>query len=60
MTPMNRRRFLSGAALAVAGARLRVRGQSVGVSPIRFEDTAQKAGVHFVVENSPTPEKHQP
>ena len=28
--------------------------------PIRFEDIAQKAGVHFVTENSPTPEKHQP
>ena len=28
--------------------------------PIRFEDIAEKAGVHFVVENSPTPEKHQP
>jgi hypothetical protein len=29
-------------------------------SPIRFEEIAQKAGVHFVVENCPTPEKHQP
>ena len=28
--------------------------------PIRFEDIAERAGVHFVVENSPTPEKHQP
>jgi hypothetical protein len=27
---------------------------------IRFEDIAQKAGVHFVTENCPTPEKHQP
>jgi hypothetical protein len=27
---------------------------------IRFEDIAERAGVHFVVENSPTPEKHQP
>lgn len=34
--------------------------QSVAVSPIRFEDIAGRAGVHFVVENSPTPEKHQP
>jgi hypothetical protein len=34
--------------------------QSISVSPIRFEDTAERAGVHFVVENSPTPEKHQP
>ena len=29
-------------------------------STIRFEDIAQKAGVHFVTENCPTPEKHQP
>jgi hypothetical protein len=29
-------------------------------SAIKFEDIAQKAGVHFVTENSPTPEKHQP
>ena len=28
--------------------------------PIRFEDIAAKAGVRFTVENSPTPEKHQP
>ena len=29
-------------------------------SVIKFEDIAQKAGVHFVTENCPTPEKHQP
>ena len=29
-------------------------------SAIRFEEIAQKAGVHFVVENCPTPEKYQP
>ncbi|HKV77616.1 MAG TPA: CRTAC1 family protein [Candidatus Sulfotelmatobacter sp.] len=29
-------------------------------SPIEFQDIADKAGVHFVTENSPTPEKHQP
>lgn len=29
-------------------------------STIRFEDIAQKAGVHVVVENCPTPKKHQP
>src|ERR1017187_6307959 len=37
-----------------------VLAQSVGVPPIRFEDMAHRAGVHFVIENSPTPEKHQP
>ena len=34
--------------------------QSTAAPPIRFEDIAERAGVHFVVENSPTPEKHQP
>src|ERR1035437_8762453 len=34
--------------------------QGQGASSIRFEDIAQKAGVHFIVENCPTPEKHQP
>ena len=29
-------------------------------SAIKFEDIAQKAGIHFVTENCPTPEKHQP
>ena len=57
---MNRRRFVAAAALTVAASRLRVRGQGVGAPPIKFEDIAQKAGVHFVVENCPTPEKHQP
>jgi enediyne biosynthesis protein E4 len=28
------------------------------VSPIRFEEVAGPAGVHFVLENSPTPDKH--
>src|SRR5881275_2448015 len=34
--------------------------QSTATHPIRFEDIAGKAGVRFTVENSPTPEKHQP
>jgi hypothetical protein len=37
-----------------------VLAQGVAAPPIRFEDIAERAGVHFVVENSPTPEKHQP
>jgi len=37
-----------------------VLAQSTAAPPIRFEDIAERAGVHFVVENSPTPEKHQP
>lgn len=34
--------------------------QGTPAPTIRFEDIAQKAGIHFVTENSPTPEKHQP
>ena len=34
--------------------------QGITAAPIRFEDIAERAGIHFVVENSPTPEKHQP
>jgi enediyne biosynthesis protein E4 len=34
--------------------------QSTLPPPIRFEDIAEKAGVRFTTENSPTPEKHQP
>ncbi len=34
--------------------------QNITAPLIRFEDIAERAGVHFVVENSPTPEKHQP
>src|SRR6204780_4012627 len=37
-----------------------VLAQGIVTPPIRLEDIAQRAGVHFVVENSPTPEKHQP
>ena len=34
--------------------------QGLATQPIRFEDIAQKAGVHFVTENCPTPQKYQP
>jgi len=34
--------------------------QSTSPPPIRFEDIAGRADVHFTTENSPTPEKHQP
>jgi len=29
-------------------------------APIRFQDIAESAGLHFVTQNCPTPEKHQP
>ena len=32
---------------------------NAGASPIRFEEIAQKAGVHFVTHNFPTPNKNQ-
>jgi hypothetical protein len=34
--------------------------QSAAPHAIRFEDIAEKAGVHFTTENDPTREKHQP
>lgn len=39
---------------------LLVAAQEIVLPPIRFEDIAERAGVHFITENSPTPEKHQP
>jgi hypothetical protein len=60
MSTMTRRRFLAAAALTVTASRVRARCEGVGAPPIRFEDIAQKAGVHFVVENCPTPQKYQP
>lgn len=30
------------------------------LGPIRFEDIAARAGLHFIAENSPTPNKNQP
>lgn len=60
MATINRRRFLGAAAFTLAGIGWRVRAEGVKRQPIKFEDIAQKAGVHFVTENCPTAEKHQP
>ena len=60
MISINRRRFLFTAAPAFAATCLRTGGESLGTPPIKFENIAQKAGVNFVVENCPTPQKHQP
>jgi hypothetical protein len=46
--------------VSAAALSLFVSAQGTVAPPIRFEDIAERAGVHFVVENSPTPEKHQP
>jgi hypothetical protein len=34
--------------------------QVVGTAPIKFEEIAERAGVHFTTDNSPTSEKYQP
>ena len=59
---MNRRHFL-GSAAAAAGL-LSVRhptlwGSQQEQGAIRFEEIAAKSGLHFVTENSPTPNKNQ-
>ena len=46
--------------LAAAVLSVFVLAQGPASQPIRFEDIAERAGVHFVLDNSPTPEKHQP
>ncbi|MGC2402389.1 MAG: CRTAC1 family protein [Acidobacteriaceae bacterium] len=51
----------SGSIILVSAALLGVLMLAQGTAPpIRFEDIAERAGVHFVTENSSTPEKHQP
>ena len=64
---MDRRQFL-GKAAAAAGLlplwpnRLRAFQKdavSEGTATIRFEEIAAKSGLHFVTENSPTPNKNQ-
>ncbi|MFP5204629.1 MAG: CRTAC1 family protein [Acidobacteriota bacterium] len=68
MFNLSRRSFLRAAGLLVPNAMLPHRSPLLhGVDPreplspvIRFENVAQKSGVHFVTENCPTPEKYQP
>ena len=47
-------------AATVAVTVLALHGLAPVSSSIRFQNIAQSAGVRFVTENSPTPEKHQP
>lgn len=35
-------------------------GSVIGLGPIAFEEIAHSAGVHFIADNSATPDKHQP
>ncbi len=51
--------WLLAAATIVLGV-LALHAFAPAPSSIRFRDIAQSAGVHFVTENCPTPEKHQP
>src|SRR3984957_11640478 len=46
------------AALAAAVLAYSVAGARESLSPIRFEDLAQKSGIDFVLHNCPTPQKH--
>ncbi len=54
-----RRRWLRIACAATLAV-LALRAFAPGPASIRFEDIAGPAGLHFVTENCPTPEKHQP
>jgi hypothetical protein len=58
---MNRRHFL-GKATAAGLFSVRTHalwGSNQEPGPIRFEEVAAKSGLHFVTENSPTPNKNQ-
>lgn len=48
--------LLLGIAALLAGATAGLNSPSP--APIRFRDVAQSAGLHFVLENNPTPRKH--
>jgi hypothetical protein len=57
------RRLRAAGALVLGGIALSVAALCAfapAASTIRFRDIAQPAGVRFVTENCPTPEKHQP
>lgn len=53
-------RLLTSLILFVLAAGLIAIAQNVAapLSPIRFQDTAPQSGLHFVLDNCPTPEKH--
>ena len=46
--------------LGVFGALLLMAAAAPGVGPIAFEEIAGRAGIHFVAENCPTPNKNLP
>src|SRR5512146_1523785 len=45
--------------LVAAGLSLSLASFAQSTAPIRFEEIAAKAGVHYVTANSPTPNKNQ-
>jgi len=47
-------------AVAAALTALALLAASPALGPITFEEIAERAGVHFVADSSPTPLKHQP
>src|SRR2546427_4186408 len=53
-------RYLFGIVFSAAGLTVFLFSQTSTqqVAPIRFQDVAQRAGLRFVLENSPTPRKH--
>ena len=54
-----RMRWLQTCCVLIAGA-LALAAFVPSTPPIRFQDIAASGGLHFITENSPTPDKHQP
>jgi hypothetical protein len=50
--------FLVGTSTLIAGCFVLLSTAGPTASPIRFRDVAQSAGLKFVLENNPTPQKH--
>src|SRR5215469_10890812 len=55
----SRREFLAAcASLLLQAGKKNVARPSFSLSPIRFREVAQQAGLNFVLQNNPTPRKH--
>jgi len=57
MSNVSRREFLA-AGLGFLLPPLEKKNQATPLSPIRFRNVAESAGVLFVLQNNPTPQKH--